>query len=62
MMNEFNELMGTQSVNEDKAKVDVNDNSIDIMLIDEDGFNGYGNTFYTAAEAFDFLKKNDCLE
>lgn len=62
LMKEFNELLEGFSVDFEKAKVEENEHSIDIMLMDDEGYNGYGNKFYSVHEAFDFLKKNDCLE
>lgn len=61
MEKELNQLLGDRIVDDEKAQVEFNKHSIDIMLIDEDGYNGFGNKFYSTHEAYEFLKKNDCL-
>jgi hypothetical protein len=51
-----------KTVNDEKASVSFNDYSIDIMDVLEDGTNGYGHTFYSVAEAVDYLKSIGALE
>lgn len=52
----------SKTINEDKVDVSFNPNSIEVMEILEDGTNGYGNKFYSAYKAIDFLKGLEALE
>ncbi|WEG14019.1 hypothetical protein PU629_06525 [Pullulanibacillus sp. KACC 23026] len=57
----FYNMLDGEIINDDKAHIEFNKHSIDIMLIDEDGYNSYGNTFYSVVEAYQFLRQKGCL-
>lgn len=51
-----------QTINEDKATVMFNEHSIDVIGIDEEGYEGIGEKYYNAYDAYDRLEFLGALE
>lgn len=64
MEKELMELLANEGkkINEERANVSFNQNSIDIEEIDEEGYNLYGEKYYSTYDAFDRLKQIGALE
>lgn len=63
MKKDFFELLEEmkKELNEDVATVQFNEFSIDISLLDDDGYEGYSQKFYEVFEAIDYLKLHNAL-